>query len=962
MRSIPVRRLLPAQSISVAHKHQHHPSPSIRIRTRSHPLVTSLDNPWQLCFQRAYSRTVLSKDHPRRPLKQSCSNSKQQASSPTDYSNVLFRKHQRPYTSAATAAQPIPRDTHGSLPTTATHHFSSHGSRPGTKSSSAKRESRSTQDLMAQLGQSLKDRNLKLALDVYLVTRRRTLPADQVESWFHFQRQLVQLFHFNQLEMISSVRAERLSGRPDELRSRVLRHISTRVLLGSEHAEALTGLVDAIGKSRAMVQYSYVTNSTTKLQDWREALGVLEEWSAVEKPWEWSKISLDGDVNKKSRTPAAASTLQNGVLERELGSWLVKLMSKLVYSHTYLVRSMLDTIPKQFGIKTTVDMHLVLLNYYAMFGRDGYRDTLSIVASMTNKGVSWKHEPAVYDYLIYSLSHMSGNEAQANKIIEQMLANDLVPREETMKAAILCAARSGDLEACSRYISRMHEEWNLNMSERMKAILLYACAKRGDFDSAVEILGQLSVAGTLVRSRSESRIKKRAGDNPDLATSTSTNAHLEEILSAQDIVNNSNVLLALINQTNNKRGNKKQMTQDFIKEEVAKVLELFTVITRSPLQIDTQLYTIMMQYLSTLPSPLPGMTYLYKEMQGTESAKPNHVTYKIMLEACAEQMDMEYGRQLWDDMEESKVVKDCYIRASYVKGWGKIGYLKQAEWIAREGFLIQEGLDKDHRQHQAAFVLKNRQRREQGLPKLRDPPRPPRRQRLNDIISLNVVHELMRANRAHNKLDRVYDIYQEVEHGKWGSRMRPNQYTLSIVLQACGSGTATTKLVDQGIGLVERYLESQQRQLQKFSGEDNDDDQDETSDEDRGYRAAVDAEETISGKSSLASLSDVNYQLYFTMLGRHHHQRKMVVVWDEMMQVIEHPPSHGATNMVMEALENVQWGATPIKRIQRQLRERWPQVDWDSAGKKKRRVSGYDIGEELVDEDRPVGAGGRFWR
>ncbi|KAG9071490.1 hypothetical protein KI688_005702 [Linnemannia hyalina] len=813
---------------------------------------------------------------------------------------------------------------------------------------------------MTQLGQSLKDQNLSSALDIYLVVRRRTLPADQVESLFHFQRQLVQLFHFTTIQKSASDRAgvgqqfSKQLSLLDQRRDRVLRHISERILVGNDHAEALAGLVDAIGKSRAMVQHSYVSNSNEKLQDWREALKVLEDWSAAEKPWNWKKNATE-DVVAKESGPSSTNTpaWRNAVLERELGSWLVKLMSKLVYSHTYLVRSMLDTIPKQFGIKTTVDMHLVLLNYYAMFGRDGYRDTLSIVASMDNKGISWKHETAVYDYLLYSLSHMSGNEAHADKIIDQMLANDLVPREETMKAAILCAARSGDLEACSRYISRMHEEWDLVIGERMKAILLYACAKRGDFDSAVEILGQLSVPGTLVRSRG----KKRSCDNIVPTTSATTNAHLEEILSDADIINNTNVLLALINQTHNRRGKKKHMSQDFIKDEVSKVLELFTVITKNPQQIDTQLYTIMMQYLSTLPSPLPGMTYLYKEMQGTKNAKPNHVTYRIMLEACAEQMDMEYGKQLWDDMDESKIIKDCYVRASFVKGWGKIGYLKQAEWIAREGYLIQQGLDKERRQHRLAFVLKNRKRRDQGLPELQDLPRLPRRQRLNDIISLNVLHELMRSNRAHNKPDRVYEIYQEMEQGKWGSRMRPNQFTLSIVLQACGSGTATSKLVDQGIGLVERYIKSQQRELQQFKGDDEDE-----QDEDSGSsRAATDAEETISGKNSLASLSDVNYQLYFTMLGRHHRQRKMVTVWDEMMQAIEQPPSHGTTNMVMEALENVQWGATPIKRIQRQLKDRWPQVDWDGAGKKKR-IPGFGSVEELVDEDQSVGAGGRFWR
>ncbi|KAF9140184.1 hypothetical protein BGX30_006924 [Mortierella sp. GBA39] len=956
MRSLPVRRILPAHPLSLAHNHS--PS-SFRITSCSRPTIpTSQDNPWQLCFQRAYSRTVLSRDQPRRPTRP-CPRQQHTSSGPTPSSTaspgLLSQKHQRNYSSAAAAAQPILKETHGLISTT------SHASKPIGGGPTPKRESRSTQDLMTQLGQFLKDNNVSSALDIYLVVQRRTLPADQVEPLFHFQRQLVQLFHFTTLQKSASDRAgvgQRFSkqlSQLDQRRDLVLRHISERMLAGDDHAEALVGLVDAIGKSRAMVQHSYVSNSSGKLQDWREALKVLEDWSATEKPWDWKKNATEGVVAKESGPSSTNTpTWRNAVLERELGSWLVKLMSKLVYSHTYLVRSMLDTISKQFGIKTTVDMHLVLLNYYAMFGRDGYRDTLSIVSSMDNKGISWKHETAVYDYLLYSLSHMSGNEAHADKIIDQMLANDLVPREETMKAAILCAARSGDLEACSRYIGRMHEEWNLVIGERMKAILLYACAKRGDFDSAVEILGQLSVAGTLVRSRG----KKRSGDNIVPTTSATTNAQLEEILSDADIINNTNVLLALINQTHNRRGKKKQMSQDFIKDEVSKVLELFTVITKNPQQIDTQLYTIMMQYLSTLPSPLPGMTYLYKEMQGTKNAKPNHVTYRIMLEACAEQMDMEYAKQLWNDMDESKVIKDCYIRASFVKGWGKIGYLKRAEWIAREGYLIQQGLDKDRRQHRLAFVLKNRKRRDQGLPELHDLPRPPRRQRLNDIISLNVVHELMRSNRAHNKPDRVYEIYQEMEQGKWGSRMRPNQFTLSIVLQACGSGTATSKLVDQGIGLVERYIKSQQRQLQQFKGDDEDE-----QDEDSGSssRAATDAEETISGKNSLASLSDVNYQLYFTMLGRHHRQRKMVTVWDEMMQVIERPPSHGTTNMVMEALENVQWGATPIKRIQRQLKDRWPQVDWDSAGRKKR-IPGFGSVDELVDEDQSVGAGGRFWR
>ncbi|KAF9931273.1 hypothetical protein FBU30_010502 [Linnemannia zychae] len=622
-------------------------------------------------------------------------------------------------------------------------------------------------------------------------------------------------------------------------------------------------------------------------------------------------------------------------------------MTKLVHSHTYLVRTMLDTIPKQFGIKTTVDMYLVLLNYYAMLGRHGYRDTLLLIECMDKSDVSWKHQPAV---------HMSGNEAYADKIINQMLANDLVPREDTMKAAILCAARSGDMETCSRYIARMHNEWNLSITERMKAILLYACAQRGDFNSAIDILVQLGDAGTLVHPKAASKAKKGAIDKSALLMSMQSNPQLEEILSTQNIINNSNVLLALINQTNNKRGSKKHMTIDFIKEEVAKVLELFTVVAKDPRRIDTQLYTIMMQYLSTLPSPIPGMAYLYKEMRETNNAQPNHVTYRIMLEACADQMDMEYGKQLWDDMEEAKITKDCYVRASYVKGWGKIGYLKQAEWIAREGLLMQEGLDRDLRRYRAMMALKGRKQREQGISGPLHPSRPPKRQRSNNLINLSVVHELMRANRAHNKPERVYEIYREIESGKWGHQLQPNQYTLSIVLQACGSSTATSTLVDQGVDLVERYLDHQRQQLQQFKDEEND--QEEGSVQDRADNAAEDAVATILGKSSLTLLSDINYQLYFNMLARHHRQHKMVAVWEEMMKAIERPPPQGTINLVVEALENVQWGATPIKRIQRELRERWKTVDWD---KRIGRAMGQHTGGEY-DDDRLEGPGGRFWR
>ena len=271
MRSLPVRRILPAHPLSLAH---HHSPSSIRITSYSRPIIpTSQDNPWKLCFQRAYSRTVLSRDQPRRSTRP-CPRQQHTSSGPTPSSTassgILSRKYQRSYTSTAAAAQSIPKETHGPISIT------SHASNPIGGGPKPKRESRSTQDLMTQLGQSLKDRNLSSALDIYLVVRRRTLPADQVESLFHFQRQLVQLFHFTTLQKSTSDRAgvgqqfSKQLSQLDQRRDRVLRHISERMLVGDEHAEALAGLVDAIGKSRAMIQHSYISNSSGKLQDWRE--------------------------------------------------------------------------------------------------------------------------------------------------------------------------------------------------------------------------------------------------------------------------------------------------------------------------------------------------------------------------------------------------------------------------------------------------------------------------------------------------------------------------------------------------------------------------------------------------------------------------------------------------------------------------------------------------------------------
>ncbi|KAF9362667.1 hypothetical protein BGX34_005732 [Mortierella sp. NVP85] len=765
----------------------------------------------------------------------------------------------------------------------------------------------------------------------------------------------------------------------------VLKSMGRRITKNPDQVIAITRLLNAIEKGKAMVQYSYQSNSAKISQDWREALGVLETWAPADlpnSPESESTITQEGNEHDvpslqspPSLQPPQTFKVTDELLRQELSTWLTSLMKRLVYSHTYKIRSMLDTIPQRFGIETTVDMYLVLMDYYSKLGRDGRKDIFALIIKMNNENVKWKHERAVYHHLLNSLSQMSGNEVEAEKIIDHMLASNLVPKEDTMRAVIMCAARSGDLEACSRYIHKMHQEWNLTISERVKSILLYACAVRGDFDSSLEIFAQLNQAKAEKRvtpKDSNSRIALKSTPR----TSPSTFTDIEGTLSTQDVVDNSNILLALINQTHARRGHKKRISQEFLKEEVHKVLQLFTIVTKDPNQVDTQLYSIMMQYLSTLPSPLPGMMYLYKEMCMLENAQPNGITYRIMLDACAEQMDMDQAKQLWSDMDANHIPKSSLIRASYVKGWGRTGDLETAERIAREGMFEQERLEQDLLRRQSEPVVRSKERQD-PLSTLLNPRRLQRERQVTKMIGSGVLHELMTAHKVHNQPERVYELYREMEAGKWGVGISPNEKSLAIVLEASGSSSATAKLVDQSIDLVEQFLEKQRYRhlqlqgngamdLKKGHGDSHEADnhRDEPSSEDHGLFDS----ETIPGMHPPMALSDANYRLYYIMLGRHHRQRKMVEVWDDMMKWIKRPPSRLTFKVVTEALENVQWGAAPIKRIRRQLKERWPDIGWTSTAGRGRRGGRNSASRALglaydpSDEDESVGAGGRFWR
>ncbi|KAG0013234.1 hypothetical protein BGZ81_001155 [Podila clonocystis] len=807
-----------------------------------------------------------------------------------------------------------------------------------------------------QIASADQNRAAHTAAGASAVGSRSKGSMDRFHTWLRIQNKLIQLIHRTKLQWRDNDRATQIVNKIQKLdanRGILLKDMANRTL--KNEPPELASLVDALACSKAIIHHSYAQNSRTKLDNWRGALDIMQHW-VKERAGQQFVAALQ--IQDPVLIAKAATSRKKAYIERVLSNWLERIFNRLVYSHTYMVRSTVENITTLFGISATVGMYLTLLKYYALQGRNGYRDTLDLVAAMDTNNIQWKSEPAVYDYLLRALSHISGNETEADKIIQQMIDNDLVPREQTMVAAIMCAARSGDLEACSRYIARMHRDWDLSLTEQMKAILLYACAKRGDFETAFEILTQLRRSGSLVRGEQaipltsgKGSLKLKRGSRQQKQqkeTDISAGmAKLEESLLNQETVNATNFLLALINETHAKRG-KKQLSQEFVKEEVSKVLELFTIITANPNRVDTQLYTIMMQYLSTLPSPLPGMMYLYQEMVASVRARPNGITYRIMLDACAEQMDMDIGQVLWSDMVKNGIPADCYVRASYVKGWGRIGNIKSAETLCKEGAIAQRMVD------QCQETVYSSVTKAVAVP------------RTTDMISLSVLHELMRANRISNMPGRVIELYKEIDRGQWGHNIRPNQFTLSIVLQACGSLSASPAVVDQGIELVDKFT-AEHRALEEAM-EDNP--QNHADGLDWATRALSKQSQVHYEEYSLPGLSEVNYQLYYTMLGRHHRQRKMLEVWEDMIRQSspatgsDSPPSRLIVSTVMESLENVQWGAGPIKRIWKDLEMRWPKVDWTGNNRKHRRygTSGGHAGDGSSDANETTGAGGRFWR
>ncbi|KAF9584926.1 hypothetical protein BGW38_004644 [Lunasporangiospora selenospora] len=858
-------------------------------------------------------------------------------------------QQQRLYTSSATAEHSVHRSDESNLSSLPTSDLVSNNIPPMKSSTSV---------LLEHLDKAIKNQERYASYTIYTYLRRRALHPKYMRPWFNSQIKLLRLLHYRRIKETSPTSTtSRTMERKEDMQNQILCYLKTRIFKEHDNAEALTALVDAIAHSKALLKLAGEDLLNSQPAAWREALRVLEDCAAEYVPLlVQGSPGASGNVNNHS-SDLTMGLWKNSYFESELSALMTKLMGRLVYTHTYLVRTSLDNMSSKFGIQSTVQMHTILLRYYAMLGRGGCQDALSIIAQMDAACLSWKQDPAVYDYLLHSLSHMPDQGVLADQIVRQMLSNDVIPREHAMKAALLCAARSGDLEACSRYIECMHQDWGLTVSDRMKAILIYVCAKRGDFDSALELLKQLSISSSGLHSGKrdiELDAQNTATTDPPQET-PEVGMHdytLSDILSSQSLINKTNLLLARINQSYIKYPKMKQSSQELMKEEVADVLELFSSIIKDPKRSDTHLYTIMMQYLSTLPSPLPGMMYLYNDMRASKRTKPNSITYKIMLEACAEHLEMEIGERLWKEMKEANIPADCHVRSVYVKGWGKLGHLAKAEWISNEGLAAQKIQDELRRSlHFESAVVRSKSKTTKDSVNKKEaaiPPSPPRL--VPKMISLTVLHELMRANRSHNRPERVLELYQEIYSGQWGRSISPNQFTLSIVLQACSSRSTRDGLIDRAIEFADHYITQRRLWVE----------QDVEEETNTGEKARTQSDSEFFGMEEyLASngpsvFSDFNYQLYYAMLGKHHRQHKLVEVWKEMMKTIEYAPSHLTVNLATEALENVQWGAGPIKEIRKELRQRWPSVDWASRG---RRLVPGDADDDVIE-----GAGGRFWR
>ncbi|KAG0239475.1 hypothetical protein BGW41_007657 [Actinomortierella wolfii] len=718
-------------------------------------------------------------------------------------------------------------------------------------------------------------------------------------------------------------------------------------------------------------------------KDWREALRPLEEWSRLYRQVDVAGEDTSSTMSSATHNGAPPSLLTpiHPHMAKRLGQHLELLMKKLVYTHTALISQIFDSMETRFGIPPSFDMHMTMLRHYAHFGyQEGSAEALRIVKSMNDRQLPWQETSEVYDLLLSSMSRRAGWRNEIRLLVDTMLANGILPKEETMHAAMLCAARSGDVMACSKYLERMHREWGLTPSERLKSILLYACAKRGDFQGAVEVFGQLMDHGHLTWTRSQ-EAHKRGGQGKDGGSrreepydhvlkgikETEAQGNLDNAL-----VNQSNLLLALINQSMAaSKGRRRDHRQDraLIQEEVRSILRLFTMITNpshpyaASTKVDSHLYTILMQYLSTLPSPLQGMRHLYEEMLKKNETKPNLVTYKILLDACAEQMDMESGQAYWNDMLQQGILPNKHVRASYVKGWCNVGEFAKAEESCRDALQFSLSTSDDAVEKARQVLQRQIQARIQTLSdsignsnmdtiqlrRLRSIRKRWMNERMilrqlarqqAEAFDISVVDTLMQGYVRHDMWHQACRVYEAVEQGLWGNTSRPTPKMLMTFFYCCGQGGFVQRAIDTFTRIeskvngatAQQHPQRQVRPQHKKLMADKD---------------GIEGGETMTSETMLPEmewaqlLTDGTFFHYFGVLGRSHRAELLIPAWKSLLNLGIHP-SQRTVGRLLDCLEDQQWGLGAIKQIQQDLTDNWPDQDWS-----------HIIGDR---------SGGRLWR
>ncbi|KAF9970795.1 hypothetical protein BGZ73_006424 [Actinomortierella ambigua] len=712
-------------------------------------------------------------------------------------------------------------------------------------------------------------------------------------------------------------------------------------------------------------------------KEWREALRPLEEWSRLYRPTATAATTItttttgmqpaegqeatgsvlgEGSMDQTGAATTAAATAPSTTattvihphMAKRLEQHLELLMRKLVYTHTALMRQLFDELEERFGLESgpTFGMHMTFLRHYARFGYGGKGPgggstaALQIVKLMQDRQLPWQEEAEVYDLLLASMARRAGWRNEIRLLVDTMLAHGVLPKQETMQAAMLCAARSGDVATCSSYLDRMHREWGLTPSERLKSILLYACAKRGDFQGAVEVFGQLMDRGHLTRTNTPVSSLGSRDTGTALAVEESQKGPQGDLDNA--LVNQSNLLLALINQsTASAKGRRRDPGQDrtMIQKEARLILQLFTMIAHprqgdrgaTTSKVDSHLYTILMQYLSTLPAPLQGMRHLYEEMLKRAETSPNLITYKILLDACAEQMDMTTGQGYWNDMVQQGILPNKHVSASYIKGWCRVGEFAKAEAVCREALQMSLGTDKVAVE-QAKRVL----RRRAALEQLRSQAdseggRGGEGERVNPPVPRSLSRKRIRDIRHRLVNDRM--IMRQL------ARQQAEAFDVSVVealMQGQGGfvqrAIDTFSRIESGVRRTrpKGHLAASSIDSRVAAAEEEEEQVDTQEEEEEQQKMSSPSSETVLPEMEWADLlTDGAFFHYFGVLGRSHRADLLVPTWKSLLRAGVHPSSRTVSRL-LDCLEDYQWGLSAIKRIQQDLEHNWPEQDWSN--------------------------------